>query len=276
MLDKIGIGTVQFGINYGISNTTGITNSNDVTEILSILKEHHILTLDTAHAYGSSEQVLGDQCLKRFNIITKFINIQNTTELENQLQQSLNHLKTKTLYGYLAHRPFEVIENPEIWEKLIELKRLKIVQKIGFSFSNIDEVEAVLKTGFIPDLIQVPYNYLDTRFEEHMINFKSQYDTEVHTRSTFLQGLFFMNPEDLSAFFDSVKPILRTLTNENLTAQLLQFVLKKSFIDKVIIGVNTPLQLKENIAYSKKTIEDLPKNNFKITSEILTPSNWPK
>ena len=56
---KIGIGTAQFGLNYGVSNQQGKTSPLEVKNILNLALDHDIYVLDTAPAYGESEDVLG-------------------------------------------------------------------------------------------------------------------------------------------------------------------------------------------------------------------------
>jgi aryl-alcohol dehydrogenase-like predicted oxidoreductase len=108
-----------------------------------------------------------------------------------------------------------------------------------------------------------------------MIDLKKK-GCEIHTRSTFLQGLFFMNPKELSVFFEEIKVVLNTLQNiKPLNGALLEFVLDKTFIDKVIVGVENVEQLKQNI----NNINDapqLPSLKNIITENILIPARWPK
>jgi len=274
--NKLSIGSVQFGLDYGISNKNGITSFEEVEEILSSALENGIKIIDTASAYGISEGVLGKCNLDNFRIVSKFINISESNTLETQLNETIHKLKVQHLYGYLSHRPMEVVENHEIWYRLIELKKENRIEKIGFSFNSIAEIEEVLKTGFIPDIIQVPYNFLDDRYEPYMKEFKTKFNTEIHTRSTFLQGLFFMDIDLLPTFYDPIKTILKPIKRDQLAAQLLQYVLNKPFIDHVVIGINTKDQLIENIENSSKNTFQLEKHNIVIPENILTPSNWPK
>ncbi|MCZ7635911.1 MAG: aldo/keto reductase [Verrucomicrobia bacterium] len=58
---KLGLGTAQFGMNYGISNTSGQIAPDDVRRILQKASEHGISVLDTVAGYGNAEAVLG-QC----------------------------------------------------------------------------------------------------------------------------------------------------------------------------------------------------------------------
>lgn len=273
---KIGLGTVQFGIEYGISNENGKTSSEEVTKILTYAQAEGIDTIDTASAYGDAEKVLGGNDLSGFRIISKFMPPQKDETISSQLHQSLERLKQKNLYGYLAHRPLNVLENPALWKELQNLKKEDLVKKIGFSFNEPSELSKILQAGFIPDLIQIPFNYFDQRFKQQITSLKDQ-GCEIHTRSTFLQGLFFVNPGKMNSFFDEVKPIIKNLQNtvKNLSGSLLRFAAEQPFIDKVILGVENSTQLKTNLD-TLETAKQLPALEKKISDNILIPSGWPK
>lgn len=275
MVHKIGLGTVQFGIDYGISNQTGITGIDEVKIILNLAREAGVDLIDTAYCYGKSQEVLGLAGIQGFKIVSKFLPESNGISLKEQLRMSLERLKTEKLYGLLAHSPLDVLENPQTWEYLMDLKKKRTVEKIGFSFNNPEEAEMVLEKGFVSDLIQVPFNYLDNRFRNIMIFLKEK-GCEIHSRSAFLQGLFFMSADELPMFFEEIKPILNEIQKKGrvLPGLLLKYCLDQNFIDKVIIGVNNHKQLKENIQ-KVTSIEVLPELNQKIKSKILTPSEWP-
>lgn len=274
-MNKIALGTVQFGVNYGISNKEGQTTLPEVKKILNIAHQNNLDVIDTANAYGNSETTLGLTTLNDFKVVSKFINVNQPEDLINQFNKSLSLLKINKLYGYIAHRPYEALNNKNIWEELLILKKEGKVSKIGFSFNTIEEAEAVINKNIIPDLIQVPFNYFDNRFEKYMIYFKNEYNTEIHTRSTFLQGLFFLKPSELNSFFNPIKGLLLELQKqEYLSYQLLEYVVLNDFIDKVIIGVNNSEQLIYNLNYSKFNYPKLSKLNTEISNEILTPSLW--
>jgi len=273
-VDKIGLGTVQFGLQYGISNDYGQTSSWEVEEILKYGQSCGLNTIDTASAYGTSEQVLGSNNLSGFNIVSKFLIKEDGRTLSDQLFKSLELLNLRSLYGYMAHRAIDVIKFPELWRELKEYKNQGIIRKIGFSFNEIEEVDLVLSKGLIPDIVQVPYNYLDSRFKNYMIELKDK-GCEIHTRSAFLQGLFFANIDSLGTFFDELKPTLRKLqeNESDLPGKLLGYCVEKKFIDKVIVGVNNISQLKKNISGIEK-MSDLPPLKSKIKESLLIPSKW--
>jgi len=276
MIDKLGLGTVQFGLDYGISNNSGITSSGEVKKILNLALESGITLLDTAHSYGNSEEVLGDTGIQDFDIVSKYMLGNNGEGFKIQISNTLDRLKTNHLYGLLAHRPLDVIKNPGQWDYLQEIKMKGVVEKIGFSFNTYAEANQVLNKGLMPDLIQVPFNYFDDRFKKLMTSLKET-GCEVHARSPFLQGLFFVPPYSLPEFFDEVKSSLHKLQNyENqLPGLLLDYCIKQNFIDRVILGVNSFVQLQDNLR-SIKNHDNLPKLNMDINHKILTPSKWPK
>lgn len=272
---KLGLGTVQFGLPYGISNTNGQTSAEEVSKILQTASAHGITVLDTASAYGNAEAVIGKNNLQSFNIVSKYITPSQGKSIEEQLTQSLRDLQVKRLYGYLAHRPAEILNDKAQWKILKDFQQKEWVHKIGFSLNTTEELQALLDKNIIPDLIQVPYNYFDNRFENLMIALKEK-DCEIHTRSAFLQGLFFKDTNTLPSFFDTVKPLIKKVQQQtkNISGALLHFVAAKPFIDTIIVGVENAQQLLINSRDLQLGIE-LEKNTTPIPADILMPANWP-
>ncbi len=281
LIHKIGLGTVQFGLDYGISNQQGKPNLEEVKRILKTAAEVGIEVLDTAAVYGDSESVLGT-CLADFDfkIITKFMGSKTPMDLRQQLEGSLGRLKCEQVYGYMAHRPIELVEYNELWGTLQELKNEGIVQKVGYSLNTLEEyneMENLHKEHGYPDLVQVPFNYFDSRFVDVMKQLRSK-GCEIHARSAFLQGLFFMDPDELSEHFNEVKGDIQLLQNQygsSLPRVLLKHALVKEFIDRVVIGVQNAEQLSGNIAEVQASPEMEPLNK-QFGEEVIVPSNWNK
>jgi aryl-alcohol dehydrogenase-like predicted oxidoreductase len=273
---KIGIGTAQFGMHYGISNQKGQTTVQEVSHILRTANKHQIVLIDTASAYGNAEKILGQNDLSGFQIVSKFFPANEKGEIRKQCRESLDRLGIPALYGYLDHRPIKSAAEPGYWEELTALKESNLVKKIGYSLYKPEELEFLLGKNFSPDLIQVPYNYFDRRFEGHLVDLQKK-GCEIHVRSVFLQGLFFLDTDSLNSYFNDVKPLLKKLqlTVKNLPSALLNFVLSKPFIDKVIIGVETNKQLIKNLQ-GLSMEEVLPELDKQIQEHILNPSTWPK
>lgn len=271
---KIGIGTAQFGMNYGISNEKGQTSRVEVSQILEVARNSKVNLIDTAIAYGNAEKILGSNDLKGFDIVSKFLPFEVEESLRKQLHQTLHDLNVSSIYGYLAHSPLQLVKQKNQWEQLQSLKEEKLINKIGYSLNSPVELMQLLEAGLIPDIVQVPYSYFDTRFEEKIKELKKG-GCEVHTRSAFLQGLFFMEPNELGEFFNDVKPSLQKIQmHKKLAGSLLHFVLNKPFIDKVIIGVEDKKQLEKNLNDIKNP-KSLPVLDIRIPDQILMPNNWP-
>lgn len=280
-LSRLALGTVQFGLDYGISNTTGKTNFKEVEKILIAAGEAGVDTLDTATGYGDSEAIIGNCNSQHFNIISKFSGaVRSAKDLNISVEQSLLNLKRNSLYGYLAHDADTLIKYPAVWQSLLDLKAKGSIKKIGYSLYLPQQLEQLLSINYTPEIIQIPYNFIDRRFEKYFKHLKSL-GCEIHVRSAFLQGLFFLNPKELTSFFEPVKPLLLELRqhfsgNNEIAAFLMDFVLQSHNIDKLVFGVNTQIQFYENIQ-NLLQYPSLVKINWQgnLPEEILMPNKWP-
>lgn len=279
--NKLALGTVQFGLDYGISNTHGMTSSNEVKTILELASSVGINFLDTASAYGKSEEVLGRMNLMSWHIISKFSSLSNSKNIECILEQSLIRLGQESIYGYLAHDARTLLDNPLIWNELEIAKSKGKIQKIGYSVYKPAELEKLLEKEYYPDLLQVPFNILDQRFSQYFDALKTE-GTEIHIRSAFLQGLFFMDTKTLPDYFNEIKPVLQELELQfpdktRRAAYLLNFCLVQSGIDKVVMGVDSSQQFKENMDILSGASNMIGLLSFPpISEEVLLPYNWPK
>ncbi len=273
---KIALGSVQFGMRYGISNKTGQTPADQVSDILSLAQKFGVFMIDTASSYGNAEEILGMNNLSEFKIISKFMPKGDSDNVSDQLFKSLSDLKIDKLYGFLAHRPLDIVKRKWQWNELLSLQKQGIVEKIGFSFNHPSEIDFVLDLGMVPNIIQAPFNYFDNRFEEKLIALKEK-GCEIFTRSTFLQGLFFMKTHELSSFFNEVKSLIEELQqgSDTLAGDLLKYVIDQPFIDSIVIGVENAAQFKKNIELLSLA-KILPKRKLNISEELLMPSLWPQ
>ncbi|MEJ7645266.1 MAG: aldo/keto reductase [Chryseolinea sp.] len=279
---KLALGTVQFGLDYGISNRGGITEFSQIELLLTDAFANGIDLIDTAHSYGVSESRLGEfPIISKFKIVSKFPKPSGGRDVKSYFYESLLKLKMKRLYGYLAHDGNTILDDPKIWAHLQDLKSSGLVDKIGYSLYSPSLLKSLLEGGYHPDLVQIPYNIFDRRFE-HEFKILRSLNIEVHTRSAFLQGLFFMDPSNLPSHFDSIKKLLLKLKGSTtleygLASSLLHFCLSHEFVDRVVIGVNGPRQLQENLLGLKNAISDnFDWKDFSVVDEsILLPYLWP-
>ena len=281
---NIAIGTVQFGIPYGITNTQRqIPSRESVDEILSYALNQEITFLDTAKLYGNSEEILGTIGTKGFQVISKLPDC-TEDQVESLVEDSCKKLGVDSLYGYLLHSFQHFTTDPLPYQKLKKLQHNNILTKIGFSLYYPSELEYLLEQEIDFNLIQVPYSLLDRRFEPFFPALQEK-GVEVHTRSTFLQGAFFFSPEELP---EPLRKVQKQIQHIHLQSQKWQvsiggiclgFVLKNPFISKGVIGLDSKDQLQANIE-SLKELPNTPEfwrqfEGLGVEDEqILVPSNW--
>lgn len=275
-MNKIVLGTVQFGLQYGV-NSAGRPSEDAVKGILSEAAKGGITTLDTSSAYGNSEEILGE-CVtpeENFKIVSKYP--QGETSVSEMFNGSLKRLNVSQLYGYLLHH-FEVYKNnPKVWDEFVALKASGKVEKIGFSLYTPEELEFILEKGSPFDLIQVPFNIFDKKFLPYMKELHEK-GVEIHVRSTFLQGLFFKDRNALPEKLQPMKNYLLQLDEFSQKSGLtiseiaLNYNLQNPYIDGVLIGVDNVEQLQMNLYSVKNTPVDI---EIEVKEqELLNPVNW--
>lgn len=284
--NKLVLGTAQFGMDYGINNKRGKIPRMEVFDVLKSALYLGIDTLDTASAYGESEDVIGDfikETGKGFKIISKSPNC-DVHELKNSLNLTLAKLGVKSLDGYMIHSFSHYMKNPEIWNILEGLKSKGDIKKIGFSLYYPEELDYIKKNKLKIDIIQVPYSIFDQRFLQSFRELKKD-GIEIYVRSVFLQGLVFKKPHELDSSFVKIKDKLITLhqlserTNIPVAALCLNFAFLTEYIDKIVVGIDSIKNLNE-IVMSLKCLEDVEKifselSNLKEDDEnIILPTNW--
>jgi aryl-alcohol dehydrogenase-like predicted oxidoreductase len=283
-MSKFVLGTVQFGLKYGINNQSEIPDDDELSLIFSIAKEGGIDVLDTAQGYGDSEERIGSLSKNEFNIVSKFKNLTGPYPYHFELKDSLKKLRTSSLFGYMAHDGDLLIKNPAWWEGLKLAKEQGIVNKIGYSLYSVKQLESLLIKQMIPDIIQFPYNILDRRFEPFLFELSSM-GVEIHTRSVYLQGLMQMDLNQVPHYFQPLKTYMMEIRRIAKINQLsigqicFGFVASNKFINKVVIGVDNLSQLIENIGICKMNnlSDEILKELYLINvkeQDLLNPVNW--
>ncbi len=286
MLNKIILGTVQMGLPYGIRNG-GALDYKDSEIILNRAYDVGIKELDTAEAYGNAHKVIGKYHElnpgQQFKVITKLPK-EIDSNIESKINQYLNDLRVKELESIMFHAFDTLKQNPQALNVLQNLKEQNLINKIGVSIYTNEEFESLLNYDEV-DLIQLPYNLLDNQnVRGEIIELAKEKSKIIHTRSAFLQGLFFMNPADKNKTVKSLKAELLLLRDiarvENLTVAslALNYCLQKKSIDKVLIGVDNINQFEQNLSISGQTIteESMERINkiFIVNQNLLNPALW--
>lgn len=288
MIDKIILGTVQLGLKYGVNNVGGMPSLSEAFRILNTAYDSKIETLDTAEAYGSSQEVIGKfhqkHPNKQFHVITKISPLEPLLpeEITNRVHENCKKLNSDHLYCYMFHNYQHFIQNKTGYREMVNVKKTGLVKKIGISLYTNEEIEDVITHYPEFDIIQVPFNLMDNaRKRESVLLRAKQRGVEIHTRSVFLQGLFFKSTNELplklkplSKYISSIQKIKREMTTEEIA---LRYALQKPYIDNVLIGVDNARQLEENISMAKKDAR-VPHSEIDAIDvkevELLNPSNW--
>lgn len=290
MAARLGLGTVQFGLDYGIANARGRPTEDEVREILASAVNGGMEVIDTAAAYGDSEAVLG-RCLPAAGIrlITKTrplrerTNGSDATWVCEGFARSLQRLRLDSVDGLLVHHAADLLgpSGDAIYAELTRLKEQGLVSRIGLSAYNGVEVDAALERYDV-DLIQIPVNVLDQRLVlgGQLPRLRAR-GVEIHVRSVFLQGLLLMEPAALPANFSPIRPLLQewrdVLAEFAMTPAQGAFAYIKSLdVDVALVGVEDAQQLQANqrdFASGRHGEVDFTK--FALDDEaFLNPSRW--
>jgi aryl-alcohol dehydrogenase-like predicted oxidoreductase len=274
---KLALGTTQFGMNYGINNKKGKIPKKEVFEMLNYASQRGINIIDTAYVYGESEQIIGEfikESTGKFNVISK--------GTFDSVKKSMKRLNLKKLYGFLIHNFKEFDEKS--WNKLKEMELNGKIKKIGFSLYYPEEAEELLEKNIEFDIIQVPFSIFDQRFAKLFPLLKER-GTEIHVRSVFLQGLVFKDPEKLEEKFARIKDKLESLQSISNNSKIsiaslcINFAASNKHVDRVVVGVDSLENFKENIESFNQMEETKKVYNQLLglkeeNENIILPINW--
>jgi aryl-alcohol dehydrogenase-like predicted oxidoreductase len=293
-LSRMGLGTAQFGGNYGISNRHGRPSEAGVAAILARTVEAGFGVIDTAPSYGETEAFIGRHLPSAhgLRIVTKTSPVQaseigheHKQELLDTLGVSLDRLRADHVHALLVHHASDLAKPG--WEYIVdglaEARSRGLVRRIGASVYGADDLALVL-LRLQPELVQLALNVLDRRLiHAGWLPRLKTMGIEIHARSIFLQGLLLMRPADLPDFFSPVRTQLARVWQQwgrqgvSALAGCMAIVLQQREIDTVIVGLNRRAELAEIEAavadISGRIVESIP--IALIDSVYVDPSRWP-
>jgi len=287
MSQRVALGTVQFGLPYGIANATGQVARDDAAAILRDALSAGVDMLDTAIGYGDSERRLGEIGVAGWRIVSKLPAIpESCADVESWAHESIDgtlaRLRVSKLHGLLLHRSQELCgpRGAELRRALESVRASGKVAKIGVSVYGPEELDALTGSGPF-DLVQAPFNVLDRRLQTSgWLARLSAGGTEIHTRSAFLQGLLLMPESERPARFLRWQPLWKAwgdwLAIERTTPleACLRFVLSERLIDRVIVGVDRVGQLREILGTLNLSPLVPPAALASDDPDLINPSRW--
>ena len=245
-ISSLGLGTVKFGRNEEVRYPKSFSLPTDmqIERLLDIARQEGINLLDTAPAYGSSEQRIGrllkdrDQWVISTKVGEQFItgksifdfSAEKTTE---SIEKSLRYLNTDYLDIVLIHsdgRDEEILDSTDCMQPLLEMKSAGKIRAIGMSTKT---TAGAIKAAELCDLIMVTYNPSATA-DEIAIDEAFQKNKGVLIKKAFDSG-------------HACSPGAVTTTKSNL-----DFALSKTGVSSVIVGTINPNHLRENATAAKQ------------------------
>jgi len=290
---QLGLGTAQFGFDYGISNRYGRVPTDTVRDLLDTAYANRIRVLDTAASYGESEETLGRVIPsgRDFHIITKLlptdtavIDDEALDRLKDGFHASLARLRVKSVAGLLLHRPGELFlpGGERLYELLRAFREDGFAGKIGVSVYDGGEIERLF-ARFDFDIVQAPSNVLDQRLvtSGHIEALRKK-GVEIHIRSVFLQGLLLMPSDDIHPYFAPVLPVIRRyrrfLEKRGLTpvGGALGFIRDVVRPHVALVGVTSLRELNDIIrALKTEPLDSEDYAQFAIDDEtMINPIHW--
>lgn len=290
---NLGLGTVQFGVDYGISNTHGRCTPEEISSILSLAQESGVAVLDTAADYGTSEAEIGRALggASSFRVVTKTPSLADLEDREAKclriretLHRTLERLGTSGVYGLILHHCDDLLsaDGEALFGTLRELQAEGLVEKIGVSLYNRSQIDRVLDKVQV-GLVQVPVSVLDQRLVANGgLRRLKQAGAEVHARSIFLQGLVLMEPDRLPSHVMGAAPALRCLSRYAKEAGMsrlevaLAFIRNREELDCALVGVTARAELSEILAAWRRVKgRRLDADPLAVSDEaIVNPSLW--
>ena len=277
MISRIALGGAQFGLNYGVANSTGKVKKSELKLILKKASIHGIDTLDTSN--------IGDLIPKKFNIVTKLpkipCSINNIGEwVKLNVKNSLQKLRTPSLYGLLLHHSKDIKKYKDLYGELRKLQDSGTVKKIGISIYSPSELDDLIPLCKF-DIVQTPLNILDRRIvDTGWVDRLSDLGIEIHTRSCFLQGLLLLKKHERPLFFNKWSDIFEKWdsylyeNNINPLGVCLKYPLSFKSINRVIVGVDDYNQFNQMLL-TLNNIDGLSIPDIKADdSRLINPSEW--
>ena len=296
---RLCIGTVQFGMDYGVQGGTRPA-ARDAVRMLDYATQNGVDAIDTAAAYGTAEEVVGEFLSRKtlpretLQLISKFgTNIfegasvaDYVVRLRAAAETSLKRIKSDYLDAYICHVP-TAAGDPAIIEAMAALKASGLARHVGFSVYDPDQAQACL-TADVVDFIQSPFSFLDRRMETSgALAAAYAKGVDLHTRSAFVQGLMLMDVAKIPERLAAARPVISDLEAACAEAGLsrralaLAFVKANPNVSHLVFGVDNMAQMKEivedfNRDIPASAVAAIAARFASVPADIFMPNKWRK
>lgn len=296
MKPKICLGTAQFGLPYGITNTVGQVAEREVRALLKKAALAGVRYLDTAQAYGNAENILGSLLLPdhSFKLISKLhsqrqlsFTADDYVVWERAFESSCQRLKQPCLDALLLHSAGDLRKpgGKHLQDWLLSLRDRGMVQRLGVSIYESSDIDGV--SPELLDLVQLPLSLYDQRLlsDGTIVRLRAQ-GCAVHARSLYLQGLLLSPTASWPTWVDPADREHHTRLEElaaNRGCTVLEcalgFARAQEDLEAVVVGLCSLRELEQLLQAWHKTSPwvDAEWKQWSLeSSEILDPRRWPK
>lgn len=286
-MNRLALGTVQFGLPYGLANRFGKVTRPEAKAMVILAATHGIDTIDTAIAYGDSESCLGEIGVRGFKVVTKLPAVPIDCMdvgfwVQKQMSDSFARLGVTSVYGLLLHRSQDLLgkNGPALYQALQGLKDNGLVEKLGISIYSPSELDSLIPYYEI-DMVQAPFNLIDRRLIDSGWLFRlADQGIELHVRSVFLQGLLLLPASARPNRFSRWAPLWSRwgcwLNQQQITPlqACLRYVLGFQEVSKAIVGVESTRQLKDILLAAVGPVPVVPSDLAESDVNLINPANW--
>ena len=305
---RLVLGIAQLGCEYGIANMTGQPNREQSEELIKTAIANGVVYLDTARAYGNSEEMVGQAMGRgwssRAKVITKLSLLQGCPkEASNEILsafvdasyfKSYSALRVQKIEVLMLHRVSHLSDwNGRVWQRLLAFKSSGLIGELGVSVQSPRELSEALSVPHI-NYIQLPHNLMDWRWDSmipKIFEAKASRKVIIHVRSALLQGLLTSVDDShwLRANVDDVRQVKDWLSKQvnicnrtNVTDLCLAYVNSLVWVDGIVVGMENITQLRENIQYfnnpclSEGQVRGIQDTRPRLSEASLNPALWRK
>ena len=287
--NRLALGTVQFGMPYGVANIRGQVSLEQAAAMLDEAQASGIDTLDTAVAYGEAEAVLGRIGVSAFRLISKVPALGDHESAVDdwvvaQVEASLTRLKVPCLAGLMLHAPDDLLgpHGIALARGLQRARDAGLVARIGLSVYSPEQLELLIDR--LPlEILQIPFNVFDRRFSETgWLDRLTADGVEIHARSAFLQGLLLMPIDRVPSKFLPFRPLIErwhawladevpgTLPEQACIAHVASY----TGIARIVVGADNLAQLQASISATAAAPFQAPESLTSPATPLIIPSKW--
>ncbi len=272
----------------------GNQSDTDSINALKTAFDMGINHFDTAQAYGKghSEELIGKALHKVRSELFIASKMMYTVpeKIENLLKQSLQRLKTDYIDLFYIHWPKKNGNLPAMMEKLVGLQEKGFIRGIGVSNFSVEQMKEVMSVGRI-DAHQMCYNLLWRFPEKQLIPFCKENAVAVIPYSTIAQGILtgkfnrelsfestdhrrgtvLFEKEIWPEVYNGVQDLKRIASEsgQSLLECAIQWTLKRSGIQSVLVGARNSIQVKQNTNAIKYEIDKSILDRLTDASEMI-------